>query len=183
MPTRAMGMNMVDRAEPDADHSRPGGAARERRPVARHCRILPRSRHGGIDVRPPRRQRRQAGRPPAARRPGHDRNGRSRARLHDQPAVASSSLRASSPAGAEDTARLNGAAAAAALSPAPLPNRCRRRPELPLLRQPPEIPAVRHHLQREVGRRPTGGHGTGQYPSAPAGAAACSTPAPATAPC
>ena len=66
---------------------------------------------------------------------------------------------------------VNGAAAPACRPPA---GRAPPRPpphELPLLRQPAEIPAVRHHLRREVGGRPARRHGTGQHPSAPAGAA------------
>ena len=65
---------------------------------------------------------------------------------------------------------VNGAPVMAPIA-APPPPTVGRRAKLPLLRQPPEISAVRHHLQREMGGRPTRRHGAGQHPSAPAGGA------------
>ena len=49
--------------------------------------------------------------------------------------------------------------------------RARSAAQLPLLRQPAEVPAVRQHLQRKVGGRQPGRARARQHPSAPAGAA------------
>ena len=57
------------------------------------------------------------------------------------------------------------------------------RPELPLLRQPAEIPAVRHHLRREVGRSPNASAWNWPTSIRARRRCACSTPAWATARC
>ena len=121
---------------------------------ARHRRVLPPRPHGGIHLRAAGGERRQAGQPAAPRRARHHRHGGPRARLHRPRAAA---------------AAVNGAPVR--VPPAPPQTRRRHHPQLPLLRQPAEIPAVRHHLRREVGDRPTRRHGTGQHPPTPAGAA------------
>ena len=118
--------------------------------IAEFCRS---ARMAEVHLRAPRGERRQAGQPAAPRRPRHHRHGGPRARLHRPRAAPHRERRRRPPA--------SGPAAA-------------RRPhhaQLPLLRQPAEIPAVRHHLRREVGHRPTRRHGARQHPSAPAGAA------------
>ena len=65
---------------------------------------------------------------------------------------------------------VNGVPVAIAHPPAEPPGH--HHPQLPLLRQPAEIPAVRHHLRREVGHCPTRRHGAGEHPPAAAGVAA-----------
>ena len=77
--------------------------------------------------------------------------------------------------------QVNGAPVTAPIA-AP-PRHGRGRPQLPLLRQSPEISAVCHHLRREVGNRPTRGHGAGAISTRVRRRCACSMPAPATAPC
>ena len=67
-------------------HKRPLRADRKRRHERTNSpgdqRILPRARARGVDLRPPRRQRRQAGKSSAQRRTHHDRHARSHPRLH-----------------------------------------------------------------------------------------------------
>ena len=81
-------------------------------------------------------------------------------------------IAASTPGGAAAAARPRGAAREA-----------RSARQFPLLREPPEIPAVRPYLQREAGDRRAGGAGAVQPASRARRRCGYSTPASATAPC
>ena len=133
-------------------------------------------RHGGVDLRPPRRQRRQVRRAPARRRAHHARDAGARQRLSR---AATASRRPAAPPELRQLIRV-------AAPPQPASSRSadgRTGPQLPLLRQPAEVPAVRQHLQREGGDRAARRHGARAHPSRARRRCACSTPAWATAPC
>ena len=142
------------------------GVGHERpRTAAGNCRLLPAHRACGIDLRPACRQRRQARRAAAQRRPDHDRDARPHPRLHGQ-----------QPHGRERRASRDHRAAGASAGGSGFvaAGRCRgarSAAQLPLLRQPAEIPAVRQHLQRKVGGGQPGRARARQHPPAPAGAA------------
>ena len=141
-----------------------------------------------FDLRPARRQRRQARQPPSPRRPHHHRDARPHPRLHgDQPqrrrAARGDRAGARAAAGTGSPMLLQHRAAAphndVAIHHARLPigsrHRQRRRrsaAQLPLLRQPAEVPAVRQHLLGKMGGGATRLARACQHPSAPAGAAA-----------
>ena len=124
---------------------------------------MPRGRPRRIDLRPARRQRRQADRAAARRRPHHA-GGRSTACAPTSPSTrrrrrsGRHSVVRSAP---RDAAGRNGRTAGGQ----------GRAAQLPLLRQSPEVPPVRQHLRREVGGRQPRGGGARQHPAAAAGAA------------
>ena len=102
---------------------------------------------------------------PARRRPHHAGDAGARQRLPDQPGRG----------GAGRAARADAAAARRPAHAAPGDEAGRRRgralAQLPLLRQPPEVPAVRQHLQREGGGGAPRRHGARPPPSRAAGGA------------
>ena len=113
-------------------------------------RVLPPGGHGGIDLRPPRGERWEAGAPAARGQAHHHRHAGADPGLH----------------GRVDDRRY---AAAAGTSGAA--GKARSARQFPLLREPAEISAVRPHLQREAGGRRARGARTRQHPSAASGAA------------
>ena len=142
-------------------HERPGTAAG-------NLRLLPPHRARRIDVRPPRRQRRQAHQPAAQRRPHHHRDARPHPRLHDR--------EPHGPRRAPTIIERPRERWTRARCTPPAPHRRARQAgrsaaQLPLLRQPAEISAVRQHLQREVGGGEPRRARARQHPSAPAGGA------------
>ena len=146
------------------------------RAAGQHLRILPAGRNGGVDVRPSRGERRQVRIPPARRRPHHAGDAGAGQRLPQQSGCGSPRGAARADAA---PARRHHPSAAGSL------RQCRRRalPQLPLLRQPSEIPAVRQHLlaRRRWWRTASAWSSATFIPSRRR--SGCSTPAWATARC
>ena len=136
----------------------------------RNPRLLPRDPDGRIHLRAAGGQRRQAGVAVARRRQDHDRHARQGPRLSRRaPARFDRSGRPA--VTGRQTAERRG-------------RRQRRRAAgLPILRQPPEIPAVRLDLQREDRGRPTASRSSSAICSRRRRRCASSMPASATAPC
>ncbi len=147
----------------------PVGTPREHGPAARrHRRLLSAHRYGGKHIRAACGQRRQIRVAPAFRRPHHDTDERSGEGVHRRDRrrrrVARRSGRCERLGGSPQSARTRGA----------IDDRRRRRRKgiaLPVLRQSPEIPALRQHLHREVGGGAAHRDGAGQPQAAAAGAA------------